>query len=255
MRRAFTLIELLVVVAIISLLISILLPSLRTAKELARRTICQVQVRNILTGMLSYASEFNAHLPRPFGGGASSVRDAGGGPVWANGYLISLNFEEGGYASLAALIRTGHVQHEMFFCPAETLRDMKADPRRCSYEYRIQAAPNATWFLTESGTSKWFDYSLETEYEKRAALISDAFTTGWSNWICSHNPSAHMNHPDFSNTHDVSLPGPVGFNIGFLDGGVAWLDFEFGEKPWSGAYMQWHPDGTRYFLNLDGCQE
>ena len=39
-RRAFTLLELLIVLAILSLLVSVLIPSLQKAKELAREVIC-----------------------------------------------------------------------------------------------------------------------------------------------------------------------------------------------------------------------
>ena len=55
--KGFTLIELLVVIAIIALLVSILLPSLNRAKELARRAGCLVNVKGILTAMLTYANE------------------------------------------------------------------------------------------------------------------------------------------------------------------------------------------------------
>lgn len=62
-RRAFTLIELLTVIAIISILISILLPSLSGARQRARITKCQANLREIDNASLRYVGENDDIFP------------------------------------------------------------------------------------------------------------------------------------------------------------------------------------------------
>jgi prepilin-type N-terminal cleavage/methylation domain-containing protein len=62
-NRGFTLIEVLVVVAIIALLISILIPSLNAARKQARMVACQANLRSLMLGFLTYASETKGFLP------------------------------------------------------------------------------------------------------------------------------------------------------------------------------------------------
>lgn len=74
----FTLIELLVVVAIITLLISILLPSLQNARELARQSLCASNLRQIGIACTMYTSDNNgAGVPIN-----QSDYPSGGGGVW-----------------------------------------------------------------------------------------------------------------------------------------------------------------------------
>jgi prepilin-type N-terminal cleavage/methylation domain-containing protein/prepilin-type processing-associated H-X9-DG protein len=61
--RAFTLIELLVVVAIISMLIAILLPSLSRAREQAKSVKCLSNLRSLGQGVITHAAEDRDFLP------------------------------------------------------------------------------------------------------------------------------------------------------------------------------------------------
>jgi len=62
-RDGFTLIELLVVIAVIALLMGILLPSLRKAREVARMIACSSNQRQVVFALASYAHDNESRLP------------------------------------------------------------------------------------------------------------------------------------------------------------------------------------------------
>ncbi|HEY3328586.1 MAG TPA: DUF1559 domain-containing protein [Capsulimonadaceae bacterium] len=61
-KRAFTLIELLVVIAIIAILAAILFPVFATAREKARQSSCQSNLRQIGLAMAQYAQDFDERM-------------------------------------------------------------------------------------------------------------------------------------------------------------------------------------------------
>ncbi len=83
-RTAFTLIELLVVISIIALLIAILLPTLRTAREVAKSAACLSNQRQIGIALVTYSVDHRNVLV------AANYRAQNGGgsdPRWA--HLVS----------------------------------------------------------------------------------------------------------------------------------------------------------------------
>jgi prepilin-type processing-associated H-X9-DG protein/prepilin-type N-terminal cleavage/methylation domain-containing protein len=68
-RSAFTLVELLVVIGIIALLISILLPSLNAARQVAQSTKCAANLKQISLAFILYANDNHGYLPTEFTNG------------------------------------------------------------------------------------------------------------------------------------------------------------------------------------------
>lgn len=87
-KRGFTLIELLVVIAIIAILAAILFPVFAQAREKARTSSCQSNLKQIATGLSMYTQDYDETMcpDRIWGIGGANAAD----PNWRSGVWYNL---------------------------------------------------------------------------------------------------------------------------------------------------------------------
>ena len=208
--RAFTLIELLVVIAIIALLVSILMPSLQKAKEMAKDVVCRSNQRNISYGILLYTEDnddafpYNRNLVT--GGYAFMYWPQRVGKIPKDQAPSFSNAPDGNRAN--AICRAGYVDYPSF-----------GSNDRIPYEgafvcpaFVDQVNPKSTW---SGGTS--FQYSLSTNYsghehtydftdEITVTLITDVRPGSVMIGDCNVNPGGNIRvDAAFRCTRDGSL--------------------------------------------------
>ena len=180
--KGFTLIELLVVIAIIALLVSILLPSLNRARELAKRAICAANLNGMGKGMVMYASSSDDQAPwiayseylntAIITGDDNSEENEGasGSPIDRN--VSSLMF---------MIVRDGQPA-DLFCCPSAS----KNPPDETTRSDEVQYGGTAT---NDDGALDWdFSESENCTYSYQAPIY-DKTTQLQTNAVVSNVPA------------------------------------------------------------------
>jgi len=123
--RAFTLVELLVVVTIISLLVSILTPSLQRAKGLAKEAVCLTRLHGFMNAIYMYAGANRGRIPiGPDDPMSPPMPPLPYNTVASNQLWIgSLKT----YNGCGGLIKAEIPTEDFFFCPGDTSGDPKEE--------------------------------------------------------------------------------------------------------------------------------
>jgi len=197
-RKAFTLVELLVVVAIIALLISILAPSLKSAKDLAKQMICATHLKSIGTGSTLYSEANRGEYPN-HKWGATRLNDGvpapanlcrayawNGDPTETPGLLPDGSGRNTPFG-IGFLHFTGVVQPDMLYCPMQLqqtrwFRKCYPDPYSLKklpyaeagsnvFHAGYQYQPNVT--LTSDNSTGYYTFVKAEQMPARAFLAMD----------------------------------------------------------------------------------
>ena len=264
--RAFTLVELLVVIGIIAVLIAILLPALRKARDAANTTACASNLRQVAIAVLAYANDNKGRLP--------PSRINTGDQIYPQGWFWSNELVRDGYVAAPAGVNSAGRPRDganVFRCPSGIDEDLSFSgfnalyPRQgANQQYLFVKSPTAaeavkTWYglnsiTVEDGTSTsaciggsidaafaWYNgknagdtdrylkdprFTRSLSVIRRSALVVMAFDGNTYNW---NNISGSTGlSARISGRHgNATNNGKDGsFNVAFFDGHVTLLSTE-----------------------------
>ncbi len=143
-KKAFTLIELLVVIAIIALLLAVILPSLKKAKEYARKVVCQSNEHQIALAIGTYQVDSNYDFRNFKTAVNMTANQLSKHWFWANG---TSDYAHEPQPNAVKFLMDNNMlpTYEVFFCPG--IRNLSYDKN-----YAVSDVLAGNYIQRETGT-------------------------------------------------------------------------------------------------------
>jgi prepilin-type N-terminal cleavage/methylation domain-containing protein/prepilin-type processing-associated H-X9-DG protein len=244
--RGFTLIELLVVIAIIALLVSILLPSLQSAREHAIRLTCQTNMRGWTNAILQYGSA-NGDILVPYAiKGGNRVSDWPDGQYWAN-MLVTEDFCD---AENAADVDVDN-DSSIFRCPQGRSENPSIEAGRWPWARGNPRGPE---------DYVWYNYRLDDNYMPveilgtgvRSWYSLNAWNRGWAvtPWVTGEGTYDDIHRIGNIRRASATVIGLEGGAANNSDDGYYWGRIAARHAPFSGdnglsnmSFLDGHVEG------------
>ena len=229
-RPAFTLVELLVVIAIISILAAILFPVFARARENARRSSCQSNLKQIGLGLMQYVQDYDGTQPFFSTSGITGYV--------APPEVAALPGASTTDVKWSHLIQPYLKSSQVFVCPNRS--DARALGRNVPYGYNFHYLS-----YSRSGPAFYVAKDSAIEFPSQTVAIADARGTGDGAYLPDGAPndtSRELNHgysldpraevAALPTGHSSSTSGLFsivsnrhfeGTNVAFADGHVKWM--------------------------------
>jgi len=144
-NKGFTLIELLVVISVIAVLMGVLMPALRSAREGARRTVCSAHMHDLGLSIHMYSEQEDGFLPPMRVGQNGAVDNEQTWNLHPRWWRLKNSAGQTSYWNLGLLWKAGLINDgKIFFCPGSNAKFKYKDYTEEGFPTNIQISETSS---------------------------------------------------------------------------------------------------------------